>query len=362
MTTVAGAGVAAQPVERLVLRRRGGDDEERVAAQPRDRRVELDPAARVEHRRVDDAARRPVQVGGEDPLDQRQRLRAVHAQLGERGEIEERDALARGAVLRGHRAEPVLAAVGVGVLRALARRRVPVRPLPAGGLAEAGAGGGEPVVQRDAPQPARRARLQEGPVHRVQAAQRLARACVQVARVALGRREAADVERRRRPPSGRRSSIHSASARPAPGPRMMPWRVQAGRDEEPGDLGGLAQQEVAVGREALGRAQVVREARLPQRRHAHARLGERPCEVLEVGLELAKGEVRRDGGGGTRPPVGLEGADEEAAAVVPHVDGAVQVADDRQVARGPVHRLRLRPVVLGRVQRQPGAGEQAEVA
>ena len=52
----------------------------------------------------------------------------------------------------GDRGEPVLAAEGVLVLRPLARRRVPVGALPAGRLAEDGAGGGEAVVQRHAPQ------------------------------------------------------------------------------------------------------------------------------------------------------------------------------------------------------------------
>ena len=61
-------------------------------------------------------------------------------------------------------------------------------------------------------------------------------------------------------------------------------------------------------------------------------------------------------------PSGSNAPTMQAAPVVAHVDGAVEVADDRQVAAGAFHRLRLRPVVLRRVQREPGAGEQAEVA
>ena len=291
MTTASGSRVAAQPVERPGLRRRRRDDEERVVASPRDRGVELDAAARVEHGRVDDAAGRPVEVGGEDALDRGQRARSLHAQLGERREVEQRDRLAGGAVLVGDRAEPVLAAVGVHVLRPLAGPRVPHGALPAGRLAEAGAGGGEAVVQRHQPQAARGAGLQVRPVHRVQPAQRLAGALEEVARAGLGRREAAHVEVGR--VHGRRARVDPLRQRAADaGAEDDALRVHAGGDEEPGDLGGLPEQEVAVRREALRRAQVVREARLSQRRHAHARLGERSREVLQVRLELAEGEVR----------------------------------------------------------------------
>ena len=309
MTTVPGVRWRAQPVERPGLRRRRRDDEERVLSGPRDRGVELDAAARVEHGRVDDAAGRTVEVRGEDALDRGERARSLHAQLGERGEVEQRDRLAGGAVLFGDRAEPVLAAVGVHVLRPLARPRVPHGALPAGRLAEAGAGGGEAAVQRHQPQAARGAGLQVRPVHRVQPAQRLAGALEEVARAGLDRREAAHVQVGR--VHGRRARVDPLRERAADaGAEDDALRVHAGGDEEPGDLGGLAEQEVAVRREALRRAQVVRDARLRQRRHADARLGERPREVLQVRLELAEGEVRRDRRRRARPAVGLERADD----------------------------------------------------
>ncbi len=198
-------------------------------------------------------------------------------------------------------------------------------------------------------------------MHRVQPAQRLAGALEEVARAGLDRREAAHVQVGR--VHGRRPRVDPLRERAADaGAEDDALRVHARGDEEPGDLGGLPEQEVAVRREALRRAQVVGEARLCQRRHADARLGERPREVLQVRLELAEGEVRRDRRRRARPAVRLERADDEAAAVVTHVDGAVEVADDGQVASGALHRLGLRPVVLRGVQREPGAGEQAEVA
>ena len=198
-------------------------------------------------------------------------------------------------------------------------------------------------------------------MHGVQPTEGLVRALEEVAGVRLRRREAAhvevgDVDRRG-------ALVDPAGKRPAdPGSEDDALRVHAGGDEEPRDLRRLAEQEVGVGREALRRAQIVREARLGQRRHAHARPGERQLEVLEVGLELPEGEVVRDRGGRSRPPVRLEGADDEPAAVVAHVDVAVEVAHDRQVAGRALDRLRLGPVVLRRVQRQAGAGEQGEVA
>ena len=198
-------------------------------------------------------------------------------------------------------------------------------------------------------------------MHGVEAAQRLARALEQVAGVGLGGGEATHVHLRG--VDGRRALVDPARQRKADSrAEDDALRVHAGGDEQSGYLACLAEDEVAVRREALRRAQVVREARVRQRRDALGGGGQRPAEVLHVRLELAEREVLRDRRGRAGAPVGLERTDEEAAAVVAHVDRAVQVADDRQVAGGSLDRLRLRPVVLRRVQRDARAGEQREVA
>src|SRR5207248_1520610 len=88
----------------------------------------------------------------------------------------------------------VLAAVAVGVARLGARGRKPVGALVARYLAEARAGGREPVVDDGLAHPARRLGLTVRPVHGVQEAERLHRTLAQVAGVALKRRAAADVD------------------------------------------------------------------------------------------------------------------------------------------------------------------------
>ena len=142
-------------------------------------------------------------------------------------------------------------------------RRAPSRP-PRRSTAPAAARRSYSGTRR---RPRGRLRLPERPVHGVEAAERLARALEQVAGVGLGRGEAADVHLG--DVDGRRALVDPARQREAdPGAEDDALRVHAGGDEQSRHLAGLAEDEVAVRREALRRAQVVREARLGERRNA----------------------------------------------------------------------------------------------
>jgi len=99
-----------------------------------------------------------------------------------------------------------------------------------------------------------------------------------------------------------------------------------------------------------------------QRRHPLTGLRQRRREVLPVGLELAEGEVGRYRGLGRGLPLGFEGPDHETAAVVAHIDVAVEVAQGRQVAARALDSLVCSHMVLGCEQRQAGAGEQRQLA
>ena len=124
-----------------MLRGRGREHEEPVGVQSRDRPVVLDPAALVEEQRVDQAADRHVHVVRADVLEEPERVRTRHLDLGERAQVEERDRLARRAMLLGCVREPVLSSERVLVDGFHAGRREPHRALPLRELAEARAGG-----------------------------------------------------------------------------------------------------------------------------------------------------------------------------------------------------------------------------
>ena len=238
--------MAAQPVERPGLRRRRGDDEERVLGEPRDRGVELHAAARVEHGRVDDAARRPVEVRGEDALDRRRARPGPPrgAWRTTRGRTARRPRARRGARRRprrtssGGRRSTRTPAARPGGAYHMARSQPAASPKQAPAAARRSYSG---TSRRPRAVPGCRIR----PVHRVQPAQRLAGALEEVARAGLGRREAAHVEVGR--VHRRRAGVDPLRERAAgAGAEDDALRVHAGGDEEPGDLGGLAEQEVAV--------------------------------------------------------------------------------------------------------------------
>ena len=148
---------------------------------------------------------------------------------------------------------------------------------------------------------------------------------------------------------------------PAPGPKMMPWELNPAATKSPGTSGHVPELEVRVGREALGRAQVVREADRLDLGHALARALQHGREVVPVGAELHEA-VGRDLAGALRLPVGLERADQVAAPVVTDVQVRVEVAQERGVLAGALGFLGHDPDVLGRVERDARAGRARQLA
>ena len=196
-----------------------------------DREVGFDAAAGIEPLRVDDLADGNVDLIVAGPLQQGAGVAAGDEELGEARLVEQADALAHRHVLLARGIEPVLAAVGIGVFGRLARQREPVRPLPAGDLAKAGAGCGESIVQAGAPHAPRRAVLVVGPVHGVEQAQRLGDAWHQEMAAVLVGIEPADVDFRQ---VERRLALHDPVGERHAGPPagLDADGVEAGRHEE----------------------------------------------------------------------------------------------------------------------------------
>ena len=137
-------------------------------------------------------------------------------------------------------------------------------------------------------------RLHVRPVHRVEPAEALAGALVEVAAVPLRRGEAGDVHARR--VEVRRAVDHPLGEGPAgAGGVDDALGVEAGSDEQAGHLRGLTEAEAHVGREGLrcGEEPLVRAGA----QDGHGALGSRADrrEVLPVRLELAEREVVPDG-------------------------------------------------------------------
>ena len=137
--------VVAEPLQVGHPVRAAGDDAEVVVGQPHDRQVGAEAAARREHRRVDDLAELHVHLAHRHALHGLERARADDVEDAERGQVEDRRAVAHRQVLGvDDRRPPARVPLGlaVGHLELLDQppvRLVPVRALPAGGLVEDGA-------------------------------------------------------------------------------------------------------------------------------------------------------------------------------------------------------------------------------
>ena len=355
-----GTDVALDP--RGVARRlRGaGQEEELALGDAQHREVALEPAARVEHRRVDHAPGRHVDLVRAQALEHRERVAALEREFRERGLVEDDRVLAARALLVEHPREPRGGAQRRR-RRALALRQEVVGALPAQLAAEHRALRGEPVVEGRAAQRAHRRELLARPAHRVVQAQRLDGAVGEVAAVRVERGEAADVdvpqvERRLAVDDPLRDELaRAARVRDA-------RRVEAGADEVAGERRRLAEDEVAVAGEALGAVQQhlhLRglEARRPVHRVRHQRLELVPVLGEELELEALGDRVDVPG---LRDR--LEAAHHEAAHFLLEVDVAVRVAHDRMVGSDAGDRLGDDVEVLGRVERDVDAREPAERA
>jgi len=161
----------------------------------------------------------------------------------------------------------------------------------------------------------------------------------------------------------RRVSRHDPLGRGHAGPRAVDdaLRVEPRRNEQPGDLGHVSEVEVRIGREALGRPQVVREADRPDLGDPLARPREHGSEVIPVGPELHEA-VGGDLIGGLGLAVRFERADQVSAPVVPDVEVGVEIAQERRVRSGALRLVGHHPHVLGGIQGDAGSRQPRELA
>ncbi len=134
-----------------------------------DGQVGLDAAGLVEQGSVDDAAERPVELVGRQPLQKRKCPRPADVDLGEGRQVEQPGGVAHGQVLRALNGRPVAGGPAVARRDALAvalqQRRVglePVRRFPAGALEEDGALLLQAALERAETQRARLLHLLQG--------------------------------------------------------------------------------------------------------------------------------------------------------------------------------------------------------
>ncbi len=349
----------ADPVGVAHRLRRAGDDEKAVGRLADDGQVALEAAALVQQRGVDHLVHRHVDVVGAQPLQHRQCIASLQQQLAEAALVVQRHRFARGALLVDHPVEPAGAAERVQ------------RPGRAGGLEVVGA---LPAVLAPNSAPLAASRSYSGlhaqrppgdqfltrPAHRVVQAQRFAGAFGQRLAVGGEGREAADVHVPQ--VAGRFAADHPLGDQP-PRPAAVgdARRVEAGADEVAAQFGRLAEDEVAVGREALRPVeQHLHRRRLQARRAVHGVLHQRlellPVLVQQLELEGRWNRLHAPGLGH-----GLEAAHQQPADLFLVVDEAVRVAHHRQHRVHALDAVGDDVEVLGRVQRHVHAGQPPEL-
>ena len=278
------------------------------------------------------------------------RVAALEAELGERGLVEEAHPLPHRAVLRRREIEPVLAAEAVFVAGLRAVGRVPVGPLPAEGLAVAGAPGHEAVVEGRAAHAPRGCELAEGPVVVVEQAQGLAHTRAQEAPVGLEGQVAAHVHV---PEIERLAAAGEAFRQHPPGAAggLDADGVEARGDPAAGEPRRLAEVVAVVGGEALGPAEEGLDAGLVQCRHALQRVLQHRLEMLPVVGQLVEAEVLGDAVHAPGLGVRLEGAEKDFSGVLLVVGAAVVVAQHGQVRGHALEGIGHHVEVLAGVQR-----------
>ena len=294
------------------------------------------------------------------------RVGPLHQQLGKRAHVEQRHALAAGAVLLGHPRMPVLVAPAVVDLRLGSAGCEEVGALPAHLGTEAGVRGGKMRVQRRATERPRAFQFAVGPGHLVVQAQHLGDAVGQPALVGVEAREAAHIDR---PQVERGLALHDPLGQRLAGTAAGgdAHRVEAAADPEVGKARCRPEDEVVVGRERLGPVVELLDLRVGQRRHALDRVFHQDLErVPVVGQELEL-EVLGDAAAvrGTLQPgrgLGLEAAHQQAADFFLEIDVAVRIAQHRQVAVHAVDAVGDDVVVLAGEQRHRHADAACEVA
>ena len=301
-------------------------------------------------------------VGG-DPGQGLFRVAADEKELGEGALVENGDTLAGCLVLAADRIEPVLPLVAVAVLWRLAACQIgePVRPLEAELLAEAGALGFQPVVERRTAERPAGAIFLERPGHGVVLGVGLERAGAHPVRIEMVPAEAADVDRPeivRRLALGDPFGEHHACA--APG--CDAEGVEAGADIDAAHLRRLAEDEVPVGGEAFRPVDELLDACRLHGGHAARGELEQRLEMVEVVLEKLELEGLREALDCPRLGIWLVAAHHQPSDLLLPIGEAVRVAQRRQVRCHALDCLGDEILVLHRYERNIDAGHAPDLA
>jgi hypothetical protein len=138
--------------------------------------------------------------------------------------------------------------------------------------------------------------------------------------------------------------------------------VEARGDEKVAQLGRFAHQRREVGREALGAAEELAHAGASGGGHALEGVLHEGHHAVDVGLDLAEGEllgnaVQRPGRGH-----GLEDAEHQPAALLAQVGVVGRVLQDGPAALDALHTLQDQVVVLGGLERNVHPGQLSDLA
>lgn len=353
------------PAEIMGARTGTGDDVEAVIGKARHGEVAFDATARVEDLRIGQASGWLGHIIGADPLKRIRRIRARHLVFGKGGLVEHTDLFAHMGMLLTHRPEPVLTTHGIVVARLHARGRKPVGPLPS----ELGAEHGAVLLQafiewrNDARAPALIFLMREP--HGVVLAISFKRAFLHPFAVFVECGETANVDH---PEIERRFAAHSPFG-------QHPARAAASRNAEcieactnkhVGAFGRLAENEIAVGREALRPVDHLPHARFTKRGHTLDGLRHVLFEMIEIIVEKLElelvGHVTARQAGHPALRVRLIAAHHQTAHLFLEVDAPIGVAHGRRVGRKTFDFLSHDILVLHRMQRHRNAGHRADLA
>ncbi|MBC7522153.1 MAG: hypothetical protein H7268_13815, partial [Sandarakinorhabdus sp.] len=352
--------VALQPVEIACFGFCAGGDQEGRRAQPRHRQVRLDAAYFIQPLRIDQLTRRHVDIVGAHKVEHAHGVAAFQPELGKARLVEKPDGFADRLAFGRSRIEPILPAIAVFIFRLATRRRIPVRPFPAIGLAVAGAGCLQAVVQGGFAHPARCLILLERPVRRVQQPQAFADPFAQIFAVDLERHVAADIDR---PKVGGRDAVadpfghHLADA----AGRLQPDGIQPGGDETPRQFGAFAQVIAHIRGKAFGSAEEFLDAGIFQRRDAAHRIHQHRFEVREIAGDLVKAKVFGNAVHAPGPGVRFKGTDQQFAGIIFVIAAIIIIAQHRQVGRQASNPFEQHIIMLAGVQRRRNADAGGEV-
>ena len=239
-------------------------------------------------------------------------------------------------------------------------RREPVRPFPAELRAEDGVVRLEPFIERrDDIGPARQIFLVRK-ADRVVLAVSFQRAVANPLPVAMQAREAADIDD---PKIERCFAVNRPLCQNPSGAAAGSdaERVEAGADEHVLALGRGAENEIAVGSEALRAIDHLLDANGFQSGNARYRLHHMLLEMIEVVVEQAEFPIVRHVAGGPRLRVRLIAAHDQTADFLLEIDAPVRVANRRCVGGKPVDLFGNDVLVFHWLQRHVDARHRADL-